>query len=95
MGRGIERERRAGCSQLGGGGLGLVLGVDRVLGDAYDGLLFLVAGGQSQGQKQAHGQKSSETGARESQIKDSRRPRQLTGARAGWSQRAPGHGARG
>jgi hypothetical protein len=38
-----------------GGGLGLVLGVDRILGDADYGLLFTVAGGERHGQEQGKG----------------------------------------
>jgi hypothetical protein len=34
-----------------------VLGVDRALGDADDGLLFAVAGGESHGQEQGQGRK--------------------------------------
>ena len=81
---------------LGGRGLGLVLGFDGVLGHALDGLLFLVAGGEREGQKQAHGQDSSETGTRDHKIKDSRAKAEAArlGPREQVSgQRAPGHGA--
>ena len=38
-------------------GLGLALGVDGVLSDADDGLLFAVTSGESHGQEQSHGRK--------------------------------------
>ena len=53
---------------LGGRGLGLVLGFGGGVGHALNGLLFLVAGRQRKGQKQAHGQNSSETETRNHKI---------------------------
>ena len=79
---------------FGGRGLGLVLGFDGGVGHALDGLLFLVAGHQREGQKQAHGQNSSETGTGDHEIKDSRAEADgLEPRRCASGQRAPGHGA--
>jgi hypothetical protein len=53
-----------GIAEVGGGlssGLGLAPGVDGVLSDTDDGLLFAVAGGESHGEEQGHGGKSFET----------------------------------